>query len=83
VVEGANLAQLGELYAEVYVDKLFMSDPQLPFLILPLPEKVKVSDQEFERRLRNKGLSKGGAPETSGLLRKTPAPHLPYGYLMA
>ena len=31
---------------------------------------MKVSDQEFERRLRNKDLSKGGAPETSGLLRK-------------
>jgi hypothetical protein len=33
-------------------------------------ENVKGSSKELERRLRNKDLSKSGAAETSGLLRK-------------
>ncbi len=53
-----------------------MSDPSTALSHFRNYEKVKVSEQEFERRLRNKDLPKGGVPETSGLLRKkgqTPA----------
>ena len=53
-----------------------MSDPSTAFSHFRNYEKVKVSEQGFERRLRNKDLLKGGVPETSGLLRKkgqTPA----------
>ena len=59
------------------LDKLFMSDSSTALSHFRNYEKAKVSDQEFERRLGNKELSKGGAPETSGLLRKkgpTPLP---------
>jgi hypothetical protein len=47
-----------------------MSDSSTAFSHFRNHEKVKVSDQEFERRLGNNEFSKGGAPETSGLLRK-------------